>query len=513
MYPYDEYDENREVSSSGDEPKKFPEANNDLNVPELFTEASRDPDEPAAAIDANDGQPDGEYHIKRPESDYQYYTDASFTPESELTEPQRYYVPEEKPKKTRRENCGKKSGGFSFARLASLCMICALLGGVAGGTVGFAVGNKAADELQITDGSGGPDTIISPLPLSLQSSGDAISAKDIYALGCEQTVGISTEITTRNVFGMISSGSVTGSGFIISEDGYILTNYHVIESAYTGGYDVNVMLFSGESYVADIVGFDEENDIVLLKIEASGLSAVTFSDSDELSVGDTVYAIGNPLGELAYTMTGGIVSATDRVIRTDENTSLNMFQMDAAVNSGNSGGPVYNASGQVVGVVTAKYSEAGVEGLSFAIPINDAVKIATDIMENGYVTGKGYLGVNGQTIDVMTSQYYNMPQGVYVNKVEAGSCADKAGIKLYDIITQVGDKAINTREELSSAVKGNSAGDTVEITVWRSGEYLTLTVTMDEYVPQTDADGQAGQSGVPGEYPQGQIGSEDIYHG
>lgn len=523
MYPYDEYDENKEVSSD-DEQETFSGSSNDLNEPEILSEASNDLDEPeveqpAATIEADDEQEeqiDGEYHLKRPESEFKYYTDANFTPESEATEPLRYYVPEEKQKKPKQEKRSKKSGNFSFAKIASFCMVCALLGGVAGGAVGFGFGSKTNEEpAQITDGTGALDTTSSPLPLSLQSTGDAISAKEIYALGCEQTVGISTEITTRNVFGMVSSGSVTGSGFIISEDGYIMTNYHVIESAYTGGYDVNVMLFSGESYVADIVGFDEENDIALLKIEASGLSAVTFSDSDELSVGDTVYAIGNPLGELAYTMTSGIISATDRVINTDENTSLNMFQMDAAVNSGNSGGPVYNSSGQVVGVVTAKYSDTGVEGLSFAIPINDAVNIATDIMENGYVTGKGYLGVNGQTIDSMTSQYYNMPQGVYVNYVEAGSCADDAGIKLYDIIIQVDSKAITTRDELSSAVKSCSAGDEVDVIVWRSGEYLTLTVTMDEYVPQTETSDQSSQSQnqVPGGYSEGQIGNNGTYYG
>ena len=493
MHPYDEYDDNKEVSSTDNEPEIISD-----EAPALY--------EPL----------EGEYHFIRPDNEQRFYTDANYIPHSEATEPSRYYTPDTTEVKSRREK-RKKSGGMSFAKVACLCMVCALLGGVGGGAVGLGIAAKNNTEIE------GPEDTVTPQDLGntlgtdhnwqAQPLSSTVSAKDIYELGCEQTVGVSTEITTRNVFGMVSSGSVTGSGFIISEDGYIMTNYHVIESAYEGGYEIKVMLYSGDSYVAEIVGFDAENDIAVLKISATGLSAVTFGDSDKLSVGDTVYAIGNPLGELAYSMTGGIVSATDRVISTDESTSINMFQMDAAVNSGNSGGPVYNASGQVVGVVTAKYSETGVEGLSFAIPISDAVRIATDVIENGYVTGKGFLGVSGQTIDSMTAQYYNMPRGLYVNLVETGSCAEAAGIRLYDIITQVGDKTITSREELSSAVKSCSAGDSVEIIIWRSGEYYTLTVTLDEYVPEISTGDQTPQNQQGGDPYGGYVGNNDTYRG
>lgn len=188
---------------------------------------------------------------------------------------------------------------------------------------------------------------------------------------------------------MTSSAAVSGSGFIASSDGYIITNYHVIQNAYEGNFDINVMTHDGTKYIATVVGTEQDNDIAVLKIDAEGLNPVTFGDSDELAVGDTVYAVGNPLGELEFSMSTGHVSAKDRAITTEESaTPINVFQIDAAVNSGNSGGPVYNDQGQVVGVVNAKYSATGVEGIGFAIPANDAVSIANDLITKGYVTGK-----------------------------------------------------------------------------------------------------------------------------
>jgi len=275
----------------------------------------------------------------------------------------------------------------------------------------------------------------------------------------------------------------------------------VIEDAYEGGYDITVMLNDDSEYTAEIVGFDSDNDIAVLKIDADGLNAVTFGNSDALSVGDTVYAIGNPLGELDYTMTSGIVSATDRVITTDESTSINMFQFDAAVNSGNSGGPLYNSEGQVVGVVTAKYSDTGVEGLGFAIPINDAVEIANELITNGYVTGKPYMGVVVQTVSASVAQYYNMVEGAYVYSIESGSCSEIAGLKVGDIITEMSGVEITSSDDLKTEVKQHSAGDTVDITVYRSGEYLTLSITFDEKQPDTST--ETTDSGTTSDQPSG----------
>lgn len=444
---------------------------------------------------------DSEYHFTRPD-EHRSYRDADYTPQSETTAPPRYHLPEEKPPKEKKP---KEKGQITFGKVVALCLVCALLGGLGGGALTGYYLNASAGEEIILETAPLLSTAASPSPTysaTSISSGDVTSA-DIYNMGCAQAVGITTDITTTNYFGMPVSGSVSGSGFIITENGYIMTNYHVIEDAYLGGYEIKVMLNDGNEYTAEITGFDSDNDIAVLKIDADGLNPVTFGNSEILSVGDTVYAIGNPLGELDYTMTSGIVSATDRVITTDESTSINMFQFDAAVNSGNSGGPLYNSLGQVVGVVTAKYSETGVEGLGFAVPINDAVDIANELITNGYVTGKPYMGVVVQTVSASVAQYYNMVQGAYVYSIESGSCSEIAGLKVGDIITEMDDVEITTSEDLKTAVKQHSAAETVEITVYRSGEYLTLSITFDEQQPDTstassDNDTQStGPSGYP----------------
>ena len=281
---------------------------------------------------------------------------------------------------------------------------------------------------------------------------------------------------------MNSSSAVSGTGFIISSDGYILTNYHVIELAAQNGKDVDVILYDGTRYTASIVGYEKYNDVAVLKVDANGLKSVSFGDSDSISVGEVVYAVGNPLGELDFSMSTGYVSALDRAITSDESgVAINMFQIDAAVNSGNSGGPVYDAAGEVIGIVTAKYASTGVEGLGFAIPINDAVSIANDLITKGYVTGKAYMGVTiDQRYNSLYSQYYNMPLGAYVSSVESGSSAERAGVQAKDIITKLGDKDITGYTDLTSALHSFSAGETAEITVYRGGEDLTLTITFDE---------------------------------
>lgn len=226
-----------------------------------------------------------------------------------------------------------------------------------------------------------------------------------------------------------SASAVAGTGFVITADGYILTNYHVIESAQESGYKVSVLFKDKSSYEAKIVGFDENNDVAVLKIDASDLTPATIGNSDDIAVGDSVFAIGNPLGELDFSMTSGRVSALDRSITTDHSSApINMFQFDAAINSGNSGGPVYNESGEVIGIATAKVGSYGVEGLGFAIPINDAADIANELITKGYVSGKAYMGVNiDNRYTSMYAQYYNMPEGAYVYNVESGGCAEKSG--------------------------------------------------------------------------------------
>lgn len=460
---------------------------------------------------------DGSYRIVKPDAEQNTcYRDAAYTPQSGASF-DGYYVPGGRgPKPTEPEKKPHKRG-MGAAGVIALCLVCALLGGVSGGLIANA--NQPAAVVSETDAPASDTPLVQTSPSAggtTTSSDGAMSARDIYYdLACKQVVGIQTDITTTNIFGMTVSGSVSGSGFVISEDGYILTNYHVVEDAYTGGYEVKVMFYDGSTYTAEIKGFDRNNDIAVLKIDATGLDAAELGSSDSLFVGDTVYAVGNPLGELSYSMTSGMVSATDRLITTEEGT-MTMFQIDAAVNEGNSGGPVYNTSGQVVGVVTAKSNEDGTEGLGFAIPIDDAVRIANSVISGerslDAEAGDAYLGITPADVDSMAAQYYGFPEGAYVRTVTEGSAAEKAGIKVGDIITQLDGYDIGSSDELRQELLFHSAGETVDIVVWRSGEYLTLSITFDAKPAENTDSGSQGAYQQPVE-PSGGWQDGGFYFG
>ena len=423
---------------------------------------------------------DGSYRIVRPESGNQSYTDAHFRTAEETSEvPPRYYEPEPP---RRREKTPETPKKHPFARLACLALVCSLLGGMVGAGVATVVSNHDARSTETTVEASQQPTVstVAGAAVNTASSSGNLSSSEIYNLACQQVVGVTTEITQTNVFGQTSAAAVAGTGFIISEDGYILTNNHVVTYAVQGGYDVTVMTYDGTEYTAEIVGADEGNDIAVLKIDATGLNPVTFADSDSIAVGDTVYAVGNPLGELDFTMTTGMVSALDRTITTEENyVPINMFQIDAAVNPGNSGGPVYNAAGQVIGVVTAKTSAEGVEGLGFAVPANDAVNIANELMENGFVVSHVQLGITTRTLTSSAARYYGQAVGVYVVEVNEGSCAEKAGLKAGDIIVAVEGKDTVSYEALKTVLRGYAPGDEVELTIYRNDSERTVTVTLD----------------------------------
>ena len=456
----------------------------------------------------------GEYHFVRSEPAPKPWSDASYTPSDRATAvPRSYNCGESQPPKP--PKAPKKRKNPSAAGIIALCLVCAILGGAGGGALvgGFMSRRFDAALAEITaepapDSTAGEGLV---LPQSAPSyaqpetvaDGSALSPKTIYDIACAQVVAITTEITYKNYFGFTTSSAVSGSGFIISTDGYILTNHHVIEEAAKGNYEISVLTHDGTEYIASIVGYEADNDVAVLKIEAAGLSAVSLGNSDYMAVGDPIYAVGNPLGELEYTMTGGMVSALDRDISTYDSstgtyTSINMFQIDAAVNSGNSGGPVYDSHGQVIGIVTAKYSDTGVEGLGFAVPINDAVAIAEDLINKGYVSGKAYMGIEADTLPASVSQYYGLPAGAYVVSVEKGSCAEKAGLVAGDIITAIDGKKISGDDELIAIKKNYRAGDTAEITVSRDRGDITLTITFDEEVPS--ANKQTSQQNGYNEY-------------
>ena len=249
--------------------------------------------------------------------------------------------------------------------------------------------------------------------------------------------------------------------------------------------------------------------MAVLKIDATGLTPVVLGDSDELVVGQTVYAIGNPLGELTYSLTDGIVSALDRVITTgsgSDATSLNMLQTNCAINSGNSGGPLFNSYGEVIGITTAKLSsssssEASIEGLGFAIPINDVKTIIQDLIQYGYVTGKPYMGITVSTVSAADAQRFGVPVGALVESVEAGSCAEEAGLQASDIITAIDDTEITTSTALTAAKATYRAGDSATLTVVRDGQTLELTITFDEEPREEEVTAQPSSSTNQNQWP------------
>ena len=319
-----------------------------------------------------------------------------------------------------------------------------------------------------------------------------LSPSQVYAMNVDSVVIVYSNVVYYS-YGQQSSGVSTGSGFFISEDGYLLTNYHVIE----GATSVTVVTHGGEEYDAKIIGSDSTNDVALLKVEGSGLPAVTLGSSDDLIVGDQVAAIGNPLGELTSTMTVGYVSGKERAVTTD-GTTINMIQTDAAINSGNSGGPLFNMKGEVVGITTAKYSGASssgasIEGIGFAIPMDDVMEVVSDLMEFGYVK-TAYMGVTVMDMDASVAGMYNLPVGVYVQSVEAGGPAEKAGLLAEDIIIAMGDKTITNYNDLARALREYEPGDTTTVTVYRGGQELELRITLAEKPQTTTQETQPDQA-------------------
>ncbi|HCO62247.1 MAG TPA: serine protease HtrA [Clostridiales bacterium] len=393
----------------------------------------------------------------------------------------------------------KKGAG----RAVALVLCCALVGGAAGvgGAAVYSAVNRGGDG----DGTVIYQNKVDPTPVDVRQADGLtpMSLSEIYAAYADSCVCITVQaVVQQGYYQYQASGA--GSGFIISEDGYIVTNYHVID----GATSIKVTLNNGESYDAKLVGGEELNDVAVLKIDGvTGLKPVVLGDSDDVVVGETVCTIGNALGTLSFSQTSGGVSATDRSVTMSDGTVINMIQTDCTINSGNSGGPLFDSYGRVVGITSAKLSnngsssDAAIEGIGFAIPINDVINIITDYIQYGYVTGRPYMGIQVSDISQQYMQAFGWPAGVYVNSVEEGSCAQTSGLKQGDIITKIDDTDITGVAQMSSVKNSYTAGDTVTLTVFRSGEYLTLTMTFDEQDNQT-AQGSQSQQGNQG---QGQL--------
>ena len=397
--------------------------------------------------------------------------------------------PEERPR--------KKQSFFksTAAKVIAIVLACAIIGTGCGfgGAALYRSSTRQTVTLQQSDRA--------PVTVSVkQVDGQTkMEPAEVYASTVNSVVSINTTASAGiNIFGQTVETASAGSGFIISPDGYIVTNYHVVK----GATSVKVTLYNGDTYDAAVIGGDSDYDVAIIKINAGGLPAVTLGNSADVNVGDTVLAIGNPLGERTFSMSQGIVSCCDRAINVD-GAPFNMIQVDASINPGNSGGPLVNLYGEVVGIVSAKYSSYSnttVEGLGFAIPISDVQAIITDIIENGQVTGKAYMAIKAGTMTEQMAAQYNIDitEGVFVYSTESGGAGEKAGLQLGDVITKLNDTAITSMTDLTMAKKGYKAGDTVTLTVYRGGEYITLELTFDQQPQTTGEETQQSSQGQSG---------------
>ena len=341
-------------------------------------------------------------------------------------------------------------------------------------------GESGNGEIQATPGEGDDDfsiTIRDPE----ENKSDALYAQDVS--GVVEKVRSSVVGVTSESYDNYNTQTSCGSGIIISTDGYIVTNYHVIE----GANNITVALDDGTEYTAYLIGSDAYTDLAVIRIQQEGLTAAEFGNSDKVRVGEIAIAIGNPTGQLQGTATSGIISALNRNVEIN-NTVMNLIQTDAAINSGNSGGPLLNQHGQVVGITSAKVSLSGYEGLGFAIPANTAKPIIEELVRHGYVSGRPLLGVRVTELSKMAANFYRVPQGLYVQSVNAKSDAAKQGIAVGDIITAINGTAVTGLDVGVSLRNELKAGDTVTVTIYRvgHGEGLITFTLMEQTNETTD---------------------------
>ena len=375
------------------------------------------------------------------------------------------------PKKRRKHSSGR------IARSAVALVLAAAMG-FAGGFVGARVGNAGnkvvIQQVERTDSSAASGTAVSSSGMTTSQVSEMVSPS-VVVITTEQVV-----YSQWSWYGQNQVESGAGSGVIISSDGYILTCAHVV----SGASQITVTI-GDTDYTATVVGEDDTSDVAVLKIDATGLTPATVGDSDSLSVGDSVLAVGNPLGELGGTVTSGIVSALNRSVTiqgTSSTNTMSLIQMDASVSPGNSGGGLFNMNGELIGLVNAKSSSSDAEGLGFAIPINDAIQVAQDLLENGYVSGRPYMGITYIAVtDAQTAAQFNVnAYGVYVVDVVQGGPADKAGLKVGDRIVSIDGTEIAQKDDLGTLMQQHTAGDTLSITVARDGQMQTVSLTLGE---------------------------------
>ena len=400
-----------------------------------------------------------------------------------------------KNKRSRKPMSPKQKGAI---KIVALCLVCALLGGLAQPIYSSLSGGN---ETTIYTGDRTPTQVDTA---SVDTSKELTTA-EIYAKYVNSCVGITVDIVSTNVFGQTVTGAAAGSGFVITEDGYILTNYHVID----GANSIKVTFDNGKEYTATYVGGEEKNDIAVIKVDATGLTPVVIGKSSDMLVGEQVTTIGNPLGELTFSESTGIISALDRSITMSDGRQMNMIQTDCAINSGNSGGPLFNSHGEVIGIVSAKYSSgsnsssASVEGLGFAIPMDDVANMVSDLVKNGYVTGKPIMGISVADVDESVTSY-GVPQGAIIRVVTPDLCGAKAGLQAGDIVTKIDNTDVTSASDLTSAIGNYKPGDKVTLSIFRSGETKTVEVTLEESTPEKTEKQNQAQQEYQQEYQQSQ---------
>lgn len=403
----------------------------------------------------------------------------------------------------------KKKKGWTPLRITALALCCAIIGGIMG-VGGSFLGNRILGEPEAAEDSTQMSVMLqgirekAVIDIAYIDTGEELTAAEVYAANVNSTVGITTSVTT-NYWGFQTTSAASGSGFIITSDGYILTNYHVIENSDA----ITVSLYDGTSYAAKLIGYDQSNDIAVLKVDADNLVPVVLGDSDNINVGDSVIAIGNPLGELTFSLTSGAVSALDREVTLSSSVTMDLIQTDCAINSGNSGGALFNLYGEVIGITNAKYSssgssgEASIDNIGFAIPINHVKSIVTSIIENGYIA-KPYVGVSVSDVSD-EAQQYGLPKGAAVTSVVAGSPAEQGGLKKSDIIISVNGEEITGSSDLVNIVGDSLVGDELNLIIYRQGETVELTIVVGEQVQSalTNEQEQSGQQNQSGKDQQG----------
>ena len=419
----------------------------------------------------NDPQPEPETAYTAPQTDNGA---GGATPPVHPVQPQDAQPPKKK----------KKFNGKRVARSAVALVLAAAMG-FAGGFVGAKFGGSGKVVIQqvapssTADSASGSDSSIT----AASSSGSSLTTEQVADLVSPSVVVITTEQVVYSQWSWYGQNQVesgAGSGVIISSDGYILTCAHVVDGAST----ITVTI-DDKDYTATLVGEDTTSDIAVIKIDADGLTPATVGNSDSLKVGQSVMAVGNPLGELGGTVTGGMISALNRSVTIQGSSSVNtmsLIQMDASVSPGNSGGGLFNMNGELVGIVNAKSSSSDAEGLGFAIPINDAIKVAQELLENGYVTGRPYLGITYLAVtDAQTASQLGVnAYGVYVVEVVKGGPAEKAGLQAGDRIVSMDGTEIASKDDLGTLMQKHAAGDTLSITIARDGQMQTVNVTLGE---------------------------------